>query len=93
MTIHRSEEGPVGLAGLLATAICPRSVYASVLEDIMPVKMKTPDAIVRPLPQLTRDTKAFVITFDGAVKINEKTGSFGMVLWRVPEWKVIKAAE
>ncbi|DAZ99806.1 TPA: hypothetical protein N0F65_001315, partial [Lagenidium giganteum] len=92
LTIIRSDKTPVGLAAISAASLVPRERLNEVLDDIMPMKAMPSTPVVRPLPDLRRDTEGHLLRFDGGVKNREtRFGSFGAVLWSLPTWTVVEA--
>ncbi|KAH9121479.1 hypothetical protein AeMF1_006825 [Aphanomyces euteiches] len=43
------------------------------------------------MPTFTEHDEVFVATFDGAIKVKERFGSWGVVIWKLPSWELIWA--
>jgi ribonuclease HI len=92
LKIMRSDDDAIGLPALLAASITPRSELEAVLNEIAPMKTISDIPVIRPIPELRRDTHGFALTFDGAVRVKgDKIGTYGMILWALPDWTVVAA--
>ncbi|KAH9095706.1 hypothetical protein Ae201684P_015503 [Aphanomyces euteiches] len=40
------------------------------------------------MPTFTENDQGYIATFDGAIKVKERFGSWGAVIWKLPEWSV-----
>ncbi|EFX60095.1 hypothetical protein DAPPUDRAFT_72824, partial [Daphnia pulex] len=45
------------------------------------------------LPKVIKGKTAYYATFDGGVKLTERIGSFGAILWRLPDWTIVAAVQ
>ncbi|KAH9082672.1 hypothetical protein LEN26_021255 [Aphanomyces euteiches] len=43
------------------------------------------------MPTFTEHDEVYVATFDGAIKVKERFGSWGAVIWKLPSWELIWA--
>lgn len=89
LEVHRSVKGECGLTGLLTAAIVSSDVMDDVLEDIFPDKASAPRFVAPPI-LLPRTYEGLLLSTDGSAKPPEKgsDGSFGFVVWKLPEWDV-----
>lgn len=41
------------------------------------------------MPTFTDQDEGYVAAFDGAIKVKERVGSWGAVIWKLPEWSIV----
>jgi ribonuclease HI len=87
-----SDDEKLKLSALLATSMSPPHTVMEELGHLCPHKI---ESIAKPisisLPVFGMQEEAYVATFDGGVKSVERVGSFGVVIWKLPEWKILTA--
>ncbi|OWY98468.1 reverse transcriptase, partial [Phytophthora megakarya] len=47
--------------------------------------------IQAPIPTIGRDEELYVVSFDGSARVKRGGGAYSAILWRLPEWRVLKA--
>ncbi|OWY98001.1 LOW QUALITY PROTEIN: reverse transcriptase, partial [Phytophthora megakarya] len=47
--------------------------------------------IEAPIPTIGRDEELYVVSFDGSARVKRSGGAYSGILWRLPEWRVVKA--
>ncbi|OWZ05689.1 reverse transcriptase [Phytophthora megakarya] len=43
-----------------------------------------------PIPTIRRDEELYVISFDGSARVKRGGGAYSAILWKLPEWRVLK---
>ena len=89
--VRKVDRDQDGLASLFTTGITPREKLDEIAESLAPVRASRVKVPVISLEMLDAEYSGLVLSFDGAAKLKNKTGSAGFVLWRLPEWKPIHA--
>lgn len=93
LRIIRSDVTPLQLVAILAASVVPPEKLDEVLDSIAPMKLVKQNTLIAPMPSLRRDMQGIIVTFDGAVRTKEpKMGSYGAIVWKTPEWRVLAAA-
>ncbi|OWZ11320.1 reverse transcriptase [Phytophthora megakarya] len=44
-----------------------------------------------PIPTIRRDEELYAVSFDGSARVKRGGGAYSAILWKLPEWKVLKA--
>ncbi|OWY94445.1 LOW QUALITY PROTEIN: reverse transcriptase, partial [Phytophthora megakarya] len=44
-----------------------------------------------PIPTIGRDEELYVVCFDGSARVKRGGGAYSAILWKLPEWRVLKA--
>ncbi|KAE9296909.1 hypothetical protein PR003_g23643 [Phytophthora rubi] len=91
LEITKCTRGEDEILGSLATAVTPRSVVDQALTAIAPRKepRRSEDT---PVPTVEQDEVLLVASFDGSARVKRGGGAFSAIIWRLPEWTVVKAA-
>ncbi|KAK1944853.1 Ribonuclease HI [Phytophthora citrophthora] len=45
-----------------------------------------------PVPTVNPEEELWVVSFDGSARVKRGGGSFSAIVWKLPEWKLVKAA-
>ncbi|OWY95151.1 reverse transcriptase, partial [Phytophthora megakarya] len=77
-------------SGPLCCSITPRSLVDKALISIAPKKEPT-RKIQAPIPTIRRDEDLYVVSFDGSACVKRGGGAYSALLWKLPEWRVLKA--
>ena len=77
-------------AALLTTSMTPPDKLMDALGHLRPNKLDQMPITnpIAPLPILERTAVARIMTFDGSVCNTERLGSYGVVIWKLPEWTI-----
>ncbi|KAH9102661.1 hypothetical protein AeMF1_020789 [Aphanomyces euteiches] len=86
-------DGKWNMPILLAEQLTPPGQFLSELfEPLRPNKAKgIAERVDTPIPLFTSTEETYVITFDGAIKLSLRAGSYGFVIWKLPEWEIVWA--
>ena len=90
MEIKKCEKGEEEILGALAASVTPREQVDETLIAIAPQKKCSP-AISRPPPSVEKEEDLIVVSFDGSARIKRKGGAFSAIVWKLPEWTIVKA--
>ncbi|OWY90123.1 reverse transcriptase, partial [Phytophthora megakarya] len=74
----------------LAASITSRSQVDKALISIAP-KKEPRRKIQAPIPTIRRDENLYVVSFDGSARVKRGGGAYSAILWKLPEWRVLKA--
>ncbi|OWZ08171.1 reverse transcriptase [Phytophthora megakarya] len=88
--ITKCVKGKDEILGALAASITPRSEVDKALISIAP-KKKPRRKIQAPIPTNRRDEELYVVSFDGSDRVKRGGGAYSAILWKLPEWRVLKA--
>ncbi|KAE9181584.1 hypothetical protein PF002_g27227 [Phytophthora fragariae] len=91
LEITKCTRGEDEILGSLAAAITPRSVVDQALTAIAPRK-EPRRSVDTPVPTVEQDETLLVASFDGSARVKRGGGAFSAIVWRLPEWTVVKAA-
>ncbi|KAE9264156.1 hypothetical protein PR003_g32896, partial [Phytophthora rubi] len=83
--------GEEELLGTLAASITPRAFVDAALEEIAPRKRASRIAVI-PVPGVASDEILHVLSFDGSAKAKREGGAYSAVIWRLPDWEIVRAA-
>ncbi|OWZ04641.1 LOW QUALITY PROTEIN: reverse transcriptase [Phytophthora megakarya] len=90
LEITKCVKGEDEILGALAANITPRSEVDKALISIAP-KKEPRRKIQAPIPTIGRDEELYVVSFDGSARVKRGGGAYSAILWRLPEWRVVKA--
>ncbi|OWZ01379.1 reverse transcriptase, partial [Phytophthora megakarya] len=90
LEITKCVNGEDEILGALAASIPPRSEVDKALISIAP-KKEPRRKIQAPIPTIGRDEDLYVVDFDGSARIKRGGGAYNAILWKLPEWRVLKA--
>ncbi|OWZ07784.1 reverse transcriptase [Phytophthora megakarya] len=90
LEITKCVKGEDEILGSLAASITPRSEMDKELISIAPRK-EPRRKIQAPIPTIRREEELYVVCFDGSVRVKRGGGAYRAILWRLPEWRVLKA--
>ncbi|OWY97656.1 reverse transcriptase [Phytophthora megakarya] len=88
--ITKCVKGKDEILGTLAASITPRSEVGKALISITP-KKEPRRKIQVPIPTIRRDEELYVVSFDGSARVKRGGGAYSAILWKLPEWRVLKA--
>ncbi|OWZ10119.1 reverse transcriptase [Phytophthora megakarya] len=86
----RDRQGEDEIQGTLAASITPRSEVDKALISITPKKEPRRN-IQAPIPTVRSDEDLYVTSFDGSARVKRDGGVYSAILWKLPEWTVVKA--
>ncbi|OWZ00104.1 LOW QUALITY PROTEIN: reverse transcriptase [Phytophthora megakarya] len=90
LEITKCVKGEDEILGALAASITPRSEVDKALISIAP-KKELRRKIQGPIPTIRRDEELYVISFDGSARVKRGGGTYSATLWKLLEWRVLKA--
>lgn len=90
LEIYKSMKGKEEILGTLATSITPRTFVDLALEIISPRKRSSKITMI-PVPAIQSDEDLHVMSFDGSAKNKCEGGPFSAVVWKLPNWDVVRA--
>ncbi|POM64397.1 LOW QUALITY PROTEIN: Reverse transcriptase [Phytophthora palmivora] len=88
LEIVKCVKGEEEILGVIAASITPRSRVDEALIQISP-KKEPRRKIQAPIPVIRVDEELYV--FDGSARVKRGGGAYRAILWKLPEWTVIKA--
>ncbi|KAG6620348.1 reverse transcriptase [Phytophthora cinnamomi] len=88
--IVKCTKGEDEILGAIAANITPRSQVDQALIAIAP-KKEPRRQIQVPIPTVRLDEELFVVSFDGSARVKRGGGAYSAILWKLPEWSVVKA--
>ncbi|OWZ05832.1 reverse transcriptase [Phytophthora megakarya] len=88
LEIVKYNKGEDEILGTLAASITPRS---EVDNSIAP-KKEPRRKIQAPIPTVISDEDLYVDSFDGSTRVKRGGGAYSPILWKLPEWTVVKAS-
>ncbi|OWY93986.1 reverse transcriptase [Phytophthora megakarya] len=83
-------KGEDEILGTLAASITPRSEVDKALISIAP-KKEPRRTIHAPIPTIEREEELYVVSFDGSARVKRGGGAYSAILWKLPEWRVLRA--
>ncbi|KAG2779364.1 hypothetical protein Pcac1_g10718 [Phytophthora cactorum] len=90
LEIVKCSKGEDEIVGILAASITPRSKIDEALTKIAP--MKEPRRQVQaPISTVQAHEELYVVSFDGSTRVKRGGGAYSAILWKLPEWIVMKA--
>ncbi|OWZ02052.1 reverse transcriptase [Phytophthora megakarya] len=72
------------------SSITPRSEVDKALISIA-LKKEPRRKIQAPIPTIRREEDLYVVSFDGSARVKRGGGAYSAILWKLPEWRVLKA--
>ncbi|POM74053.1 LOW QUALITY PROTEIN: Reverse transcriptase [Phytophthora palmivora] len=90
LEIVKCVKGEEEILGVIAASITPRSMIDEALIQISP-KKEPRRKIQTPTPVIRVDEELYVFSFDGSARVKRGGGAYRAILWKLPEWTVIKA--
>ncbi|KAG6616963.1 reverse transcriptase [Phytophthora cinnamomi] len=90
LAIVKCTKGEDEILGAIAASITPRSEVDQALIAIAP-KKEPRRQIQVPIPTVRLDEELFVVSFDGSARVKRGGGAYTAILWKLPEWSVVKA--
>ncbi|OWZ10099.1 reverse transcriptase [Phytophthora megakarya] len=90
LEITKCVKGEDEILGTLAASITPRSEVDKTLISIAPKKERR-RKIQAPIPAIRRDEELYVVSFDGSARVRRGGGAYSAILWKLAEWRVLKA--
>jgi len=86
----RDEDTWLALAAYISVAITPVEYMDEHADSLKPIRQAiVPVKLISPFPQYDLSTTGVVGTFDGSVKIKERIGTYGVILWSLPTWQIL----
>ncbi|KAF0692820.1 hypothetical protein As57867_016082, partial [Aphanomyces stellatus] len=73
------------------TLAAPGTETDAAFERFKPTIKALPRPLMPAMPKFSATDSLVVATFDGSVTLSERVGSYGVVLWQLPNWDVIWA--
>jgi hypothetical protein len=89
-----SDDTRLYFAALLTTSMAPPHTVVDDLAHLCPSKAlaRLNTSIIVPiLPSFTATDTRYIATFDGGLKVSASTGSWGYIIWQLPDWNIIAA--
>ncbi|OWY97106.1 reverse transcriptase [Phytophthora megakarya] len=83
-------KGEDEILGTLAASITPRSEFDKALILIAP-KKEPRRKLQAPIPTVRSDEDLYVASFDGSARVKRGGGAYSAILWKLPDWTVVKA--
>ena len=80
-------------SALMTVSMSPPWAVMTDMEHLTPMKAITEPPVYIGLPEFQPNQEAWVATFDGGVKLSERVGSYGGILWKLPEWTIEAAIQ
>ncbi|OWY95992.1 LOW QUALITY PROTEIN: reverse transcriptase, partial [Phytophthora megakarya] len=90
LEITKCVKGEDEILGALAASITPRSQVDKALILIAP-KKEPRRKIQAPIPTTRLDENLYVVSFDRSARVKRGGGAYNAILWKLPEWRVLKA--
>ncbi|EGZ13346.1 hypothetical protein PHYSODRAFT_335121 [Phytophthora sojae] len=90
LEVTKCTKGEDEILGAIAASITPRSDMDDALIAITP-KKEPRRKIQAPIPTVRADEELLVISFDGSARVKRSGGAYSAILWKLPEWSVVKA--
>ncbi|KAE9274549.1 hypothetical protein PF008_g29565 [Phytophthora fragariae] len=90
LEIVKCTKGEDEILGVLAASMTPRSAMDDALVAIAPQK-EPRRQIQAPIPTVRADEELLVVSFDGSVRVKRGGGAYSAIVWKLPEWSVVKA--
>jgi len=90
LEITKCTKGEDEILGSLAASVTPRSVVDQALVAIAPRK-EPRRAVETPIPTVRSEEELLVVSFDGSARVKRGGGAFSAIVWKLPDWTVVKA--
>ena len=88
-TVERAKESKLAPAVLLAACLAPPEAFEKIMSPYAPVDSRVPLKVMGP-PQ-TLLTEGYLLSFDGKARMKDRMGSWGYIIWKLPEWNILEA--
>ncbi|OWZ19364.1 reverse transcriptase [Phytophthora megakarya] len=88
--IVKCNKGEDEILGTLIASITPRSEVDKALISIAP-KKEPRRKLQAPIPTVRSYEDMYVASFDGSARVKRGGGTYSAILWKLPEWTVVKA--
>ncbi|KAE9174827.1 hypothetical protein PF002_g28940 [Phytophthora fragariae] len=90
LEIVKCTKGENEILGAIAATITPRAEVDETLIAIAPRK-EPRRKIQAPIPTVYPGESLWVVSFDGSARVKRGGGAYSAILWKLPEWTVVKA--
>ncbi|KAE9278265.1 hypothetical protein PR003_g28575, partial [Phytophthora rubi] len=90
LEIVKCTKGEDEILGAIAATITPRAEVDQALIAIAPRK-EPRRKIQAPIPTVYPGESLWVVSFDGSARVKRGGGAYSMILWKLPEWTVVRA--
>ncbi|KAE9293119.1 hypothetical protein PR003_g24588, partial [Phytophthora rubi] len=90
LEIVKCTKGEDEILGTIAATITPRAEVDQALIAIAPQK-EPRRKIQAPIPTVYPGESLWVVSFDGSARVKRGGGAYSAILWKLPEWTVVKA--
>jgi ribonuclease HI len=91
LEIRKVKRDEDGLAAIMGAGIRPREHLDEIAESLIPAKGLVQKPPLVSIEMLPLDFDDVLLSFDGAAKTSTKQGSWGCILWKLPEWTILEA--
>ena len=91
LEIKKFEKGEDEILGTLAASINPREEVNEMLMAIAPQKQPE-HTMSMPPPTVEEGESLWVVSFDGSARAKRKGGAYSVIVWKLPEWKIVNVA-
>ncbi|KAE9333740.1 hypothetical protein PR003_g13870 [Phytophthora rubi] len=90
LEIEKCTKGEDEILGAIAATITPRGEVDQALIAIAPRK-EPRRKIQAPIPTVYPGESLWVVSFDGSARVKRGGGAYSAILWKLPEWTVVRA--
>ncbi|KAE8999012.1 hypothetical protein PR002_g18582 [Phytophthora rubi] len=90
LEIVKCTKGEYEILGAIAATITPRAEVDQALIAIAPRK-EPRRKIQAPIPTVYPGESLWVVSFDGSARVKRSGGAYSAILWKLPEWTVVRA--
>ncbi|KAE8973361.1 hypothetical protein PF011_g25284 [Phytophthora fragariae] len=90
LEIVKCTKGEDEILGAIAATITPRAEVDQALIAIAPRK-EPRRKIQAPIPTVYPGESLWVVSFDGSARVKRGGGAYSAILWKLPEWTVVRA--
>ncbi|KAE9273566.1 hypothetical protein PR003_g29872, partial [Phytophthora rubi] len=90
LEIVKCTKGEDDILGAIAATITPRAEVDQALIAIAPRK-EPRRKIQAPIPTVYPGESLWVVSFDGSARVKHGGGAYSAILWKLPEWTVVRA--
>nr|KAE8920000.1 hypothetical protein PF009_g29700 [Phytophthora fragariae] len=90
LEIVKCTKGEDEILGVLAASITPRSAMDDALVATAPQK-EPRRQVQAPIPTVRADEELVVVSFDGSARVKRGGDAYSAIVWKLPEWSVVKA--
>ncbi|KAE8877829.1 hypothetical protein PF003_g38168 [Phytophthora fragariae] len=89
LEIMKCTKGEDEILGAIAATITPRAEVDQALIAIAPRK-EPRRKIQAPIPTVHPGESLWVVSFDGSARVKRGGGAYSAILWKLPEWTVVR---